>query len=118
MADGTVGTADRVELVAYAGLAVAGLVWPWWHNLAFFAEHGWDGGAGPFLAEAFSTSAGASLTADLAVACAAWLVWMWGEARQLGRRPWVWVVLALGVAFAFACPLFLFLRKRQLLAER
>jgi hypothetical protein len=46
----------------------------------------------------FQTSAGLQVLADLAIALALVLAWLWRDARATGRSPWPWVVatLALG----------------------
>jgi hypothetical protein len=108
--------ADRLQLTLFALLAVAGFVWPWSYNLAHSAAHG-GFSVSVFVAEAFSTYAGASLSADVVVGGTAWLVWMWPEARRLGMRPWGYLAATMLVAFAFAAPLFFFRRKWILLYE-
>jgi hypothetical protein len=109
-------TADRVEAALYAALAVAGVVWPWSYNLAFVEAHG-GFEVGVFVAEAFSTDAGASLSADVLVGGTAWMVWMLREARIIGVRAWPYVIVMFLVAFACACPLFMLHRKVVLMAR-
>ena len=98
--------------VVYLILAVVGAVWPWWYNAAFAIAHGGAFDPSVFVAEAFSTPAGGSLSADILVAAGAGSVWMIAEARRLGMR-FVWAYVALGTLVAFACafPLFLFVRE-------
>ena len=98
--------------VVYLVLALVGAVWPWWYNAAFALAHGGAFDPAVFIAEAFSTPAGGSLSADILVAAGAGSVWMIAEARRLGMR-FVWVYVALGTLVAFACafPLFLFVRE-------
>lgn len=98
--------------VVYAVLALVGAVWPWWYNAAFALAHGGAFDPAVFVAEAFSTPAGGSLSADILVAAGAGSVWMIVEARRLGMR-FVWAYVALGTLVAFACafPLFLFVRE-------
>lgn len=98
----------------YLALAVAGFLGTLFFNLRFAREAGgFDALA--FVAGGFANPAAASLTVDLLVALAAFLVWSWAEARRLGMRRW-WLYLALTflVAFAVAFPLFLLARDRRL----
>lgn len=100
----------------YAALALAGFLGTLVFNLRFAREAGgFDVAA--FVAGGFANPAAASLTVDLLVAVAAFLVWSSVEARRIGmRRWWVYLALTLGVAFACAFPLFLLARDRRLAA--
>ncbi len=99
----------------YAALSAVGLVATWYWNLRFMSEQGGAFSVADFLAGGYANAAAASLTNDLGVACAAFLVWLFAEARRLAmRHAWVFVVLTFGVAFAFSFPLFLCLRERRL----
>ena len=103
--------------IVYLVLAVAGLVLTWTFNLRFMAESGGAFDAVAFVKAGYVNSAAASLSNDLLVALATFLVWSFAEARRLRMRHWWTVpVLCFGVAFAFAFPLFLFFRERRLLA--
>jgi hypothetical protein len=98
----------------YAALVVAGFFGTLVFNLQFAREAGgFDVGA--FVAGGYANPAAGSLTTDLLVALAAFLVWSFSEARRLGMRRW-WVYLAVTflVAFAVAFPLFLWMRERRL----
>lgn len=98
----------------YTALAVAGFLGTLAFNVQFAREAGgFDALA--FLAGGYANPAASSLTTDLLVALAAFLVWSYAEARRLGMRSW-WVYLALTflVAFAVAFPLFLLARDRRL----
>jgi hypothetical protein len=98
----------------YAALAVAGFFGTLVFNLQFAREAGgFDVAA--FVAGGFANPAAASLTVDLLVALAAFLVWSFVEARRIGmRRWWVYLVVTFLVAFAVAFPLFLLARDRRL----
>jgi hypothetical protein len=98
----------------YAALAVAGFFGTLVFNLQFAREAGgFDVAA--FVAGGFANPAAASLTVDLLVALAAFLVWSFVEARRIGmRRWWVYVLVTFLVAFAVAFPLFLLARDRRL----
>jgi hypothetical protein len=98
----------------YAALALTGFLGTLAFNLRFVREAGgFDVVA--FVAGGFANPAAGSLTVDLLVALAAFLVWSFVEARRLGMRHW-WVVLVVTftVAFAVAFPLFLLARDRRL----
>jgi hypothetical protein len=98
----------------YAGLVVAGFFGTLVFNLQFVREAGgFDVAA--FVAGGYANPAAGSLTTDLLVALAAFLVWSFVEARRLGMRHW-WVYLAVTflVAFAVAFPLYLLARDRRL----
>jgi hypothetical protein len=103
--------------ILYAALAAVGLVATWYFNLRFMAESGGSFSVVEFTRAGYANSASSSLSNDLLVGCAAFLVWSYAEARRLAmRRWWVWPVLTFGIAFAFAFPLFLFARERRLQA--
>ena len=101
--------------VAYALLAAVGVVATWTFNLRFAAETGGTFSAIEFVRAGYANSASASLSNDLLVGVAAFLVWSFAEARRLRmRRWWIYPVVTFGVAFACAFPLFLFFRERRL----
>ena len=103
----------------YLSLAVLGAVLPWKANLEFMAESG-----GPafdlarFIADASSTAAARSLSADLLIGATAVTIWICVEGpRQKIKGWWLAIPLSFGVDFACAAPVFLFLRERQLQAQ-
>lgn len=101
--------------VVYGILAAIGLVATWAFNLRFMAESQGAFDALAFLRAGYANAASSSLTNDLLVAFAAFLVWSYFEARRLAMRHWwVYPALGFGVAFAFAYPLFLLVRERRL----
>ena len=103
--------------IVYLVLAVLGLILTWTFNLRFMEQSGGAFDAVAFVKAGYVNPAAASLSNDLLVALATFLVWSFAEARRLHMRHW-WAVpvLCFGVAFAFAFPLFLFFRERRLLA--
>lgn len=104
----------NVKAAAYAALAVLGVVWTGYFNLQAL-EAGL--GVGDFFTMGFVNPVSSSLTADLTVACLAFLVWMPLEARRLEmKHAWVYVVVTFTVAFAFSFPLFLLMRERRILS--
>ena len=60
-------------------------------SLAALWQHGYLGLFEP----AFHSLASAQVLADLAIALALFLSWMWRDASRNGRNPWPWVVLTL-----------------------
>jgi hypothetical protein len=101
--------------LVYAGLALVGLVATWSFNLRFMAQSGGAFDAAAFVRAGYANAASSSLSNDLLVGCAAFLVWSFAESRRLAMRHWwIWPVLTFGIAFACAFPLFLFARERRL----
>ena len=99
---------------AYAGLALLGLLGTWYFNIQYVAQGGAFNPAA-WLRLGFVNPAAASLTVDLLVAFATFILWTVLESRRLRMRAgWLYPVLGLLVAFAFALPLFLLLRERHL----
>lgn len=54
-------------------------------------EHGYWG----ILSPLFQSLAGAQVLADLVIALSLVMVWMWHDARALGRSVWPWLLLML-----------------------
>lgn len=103
--------------IVYLALALIGLIATWYFNFQFMREAGGSFSAVDFVRAGYANAASSSLTNDLLVALAAFLVWSFSEARRLQmRRWWVYPALAFGIAFAFAFPVFLFVRERRLQA--
>ena len=106
----------NAKAAVYGALAILGVVWTAYFNLQAF-EAGL--GAGDFFTMGFVNPVSSSLTADLTVACLAFLAWLPFEARRLQLRNWwIYIVLTFAVAFAFSFPLFLLMRERKLLSSR
>ena len=103
----------------YLILAVVGAVLPWRANLEFIAESGGQAfDLERFIAEASSTAAARSLSADLLIGATAVSLWICIEGpRQKIRGWWIAILLSFGVAFACGAPFFLFLRERHLQKE-
>ena len=103
----------------YLLLALAGAILPWKANLEFIAEGGGQAfDLARFIADANSTAASRSLSADLLVGASAVTLWICVEGpRQKIKGWWLAIPLSFGVAFACAAPFFLFLRERQLQAQ-
>lgn len=105
---------NRGMCVVYAALAVVGAVATWYFNFRFMqSTGGFD--LIEFIKGGFADPAAGSLSADVLVAAAAFLIWVLREASRLNMRyGWIYVLLTLTVAFAFAFPLFLLMRQIQL----
>lgn len=56
--------------------------------------------------------AGMQVLADLAIALAFFLVWMWQDAKKRGVSPWPWIAITL-VAGSFGPLLYLIVRQHQ-----
>lgn len=54
-------------------------------------QHGYVG----IFAHQFQNFAGIQVLADLVIALALFLVWLWQDAKAAGRNPWPWVLLTL-----------------------
>jgi len=100
--------------ILYVLCAIAGVVFTMYFNIQFMIEHG-DFSLRQFIAENYVNNASASISNDLLVVVAAFLIWSFFEARKLGMKNWwVYLVLTFGVAIAFSFPLFLLFRERRL----
>jgi hypothetical protein len=84
-----------VTLAAFGALSGLAL----WH-------HGYWG----ILEPHFKSFGAAQVLADLAIALALFVVWMWRDARANGRNPWPWLVLTLA-AGSFGPLLYLLTRQ-------
>ena len=103
----------------YLLLAILGAVLPWQANLEFMAESaGTAFDLQRFIADANSTAAARSLSADLLIGATAVSIWIGIEGpRQQIKGWWIAILLSVGVAFACGAPFFLFLRERQWQAQ-
>jgi hypothetical protein len=100
--------------IIYAICAVAGVVLTWYFNIQFSIEHGGFSLA-TYINENYVNNASASITNDLLVVVAVFLVWSFVEARRLQMSYWwLYLILTFIVAIAFTLPLFLLNRERRL----
>lgn len=106
-------SSKTLQLV-YAICAVAGVVLTWYFNIQFTIEHGGFSLA-TYINENYVNNASASITNDLLVVVAVFLIWLFVEARRL-QIPhwWLYLILTFVVAIAFTLPLFLLNRERRL----
>jgi Terpene cyclase DEP1 len=106
-----------VRHIIYILLAVASLIWAWSHGIAWMAGGGNLINLPSFFIDSYrSGSAAAFLTIDIAVAWGVFMIWVVGDAHEIGlgnRTGWLFVALSfLGTCFAF--PLYLVVRERHL----
>lgn len=71
-------------------------------------QHGYLG----IFAHEFQNTAGMQVLADLVIALSVFLVWMWRDARAIGRNPWPWLVMTLAIG-SFGPLLYLLTRKTE-----
>lgn len=69
-------------------------------------HHGYDG----IFRYQIETWAGRQVLIDLVIVCTILIVWMWRDAKALGRNPWPWIALTL-VAGSFGPLFYLITRK-------
>lgn len=104
----------KILQLVYGLCAIAGLVFTMYFNILFIIEHG-GFSAITFVTDNYVNNASASISNDILVVVAAFLVWSFIEARRLAmKRWWLYAVLTFTVAIAFAFPLFLLNRERRL----
>lgn len=98
--------------IAYAVLAVAGLIGTWTFNALAIVQ------LRDYLGDLVTSGpAVSSITVDLLVVAVAGCVFIVSESRRLGmRRAWLYIVASGLTAFAFTFPLFLAMRERRLAA--
>ena len=72
----------------------------------------WRDGYWGILAPHFQSWGGAQVLCDLVIALSLVMIWLWRDARRLGRNPWIWLLVTL-IAGSFGPLLYLLSRKRQ-----
>jgi hypothetical protein len=89
-------------------LTVAGLLLPWYFNLAYFAA---GGSIAPaiFFRDAFANPLTTAITADVYLAALAFGVGVAAD-RGMGKARWVAIPLCFGIGLAVALPLYLLWR--------
>ena len=60
----------------------------------------------------FQSWGAAQVLMDLAIALSLVMAWLWRDARQRGRNPWLWLVITL-LAGSFGPLLYLFTRPQK-----
>ncbi|MBD2465858.1 DUF2834 domain-containing protein [Oscillatoria sp. FACHB-1407] len=100
-----------VPKLIYLGLAILGLVLPWYHNWQFFST----GSLIDFINASSANLAAKSVSLDLFITTLSGSIWMYVESKRVGiKLVWLYILLGFLIAFAFAFPLFLFLREAEL----
>jgi hypothetical protein len=94
-------------------LTVIGAVFPNVFIGVDIAEHGWR--PGDYIEAWWETIPNAHITTDLLYAALVFILWTSWDGPREGVRSW-WVVIPATflIGFCFACPLYLYLRERQL----
>ena len=95
----------------YGAMAVIGVCVTWYFNMQPREVS--------FMADLYSTSAGASIGNDITTVCVTFFVWSFVESRRLKMSLYVWGAICVGsllIAIAMMFPLFLLLRERRLTA--
>lgn len=99
--------------VIYCLLSAAGLLVPWYFNLAYLTGGG-SLAPGPFVAAVSANALTTGITWDVYIAAVAASLWMVADARRHGLRgAWIHVALTFAVGLAFAFPLYLARRERM-----
>ena len=93
-----------------AVLAAAGLLLPWYFNLAYFAA---GGSVAPavFFRDAFANPLTTAIAIDVYLAALAFSVGVAAD-RHRGRARWVAIPVCFGIGLAVALPLYLLWRAR------
>lgn len=102
--------------VFYFVLAIVGLVVTWYFNLQYFNLQPREAG---FIALMYVNPASSSISNDLLVVVAAFLVWSFVETGRLNISYWWWTacfIFTFLIAAATTIPLYLLLRERRLIA--
>jgi hypothetical protein len=101
----------NIKKIVYLLLAIAGLIFPWYYNLQFFA----NGSLGEFVAAPAGNLATQSISLDLFIATVVGSVWMYFESKRLSMKlGFVYILIGFLIAFSFALPLFLYVREGKL----
>jgi hypothetical protein len=72
----------------------------------------WHHGLWGIVAPHFQSFGAGQVFADLVIALALAMIWMWHDAKASGRNPWPWIALTL-VAGSFGPLIYLLMRMRS-----
>jgi len=64
---------------------------------ALSAKALWQNGYWGILAPLFQSFGAAQVFADLLIALGLVMIWMWQDAKVIGRNPWPWIIATLAV---------------------
>ena len=95
--------------IFYGLMSVIGVCVTWYFNLQPREVS--------FMADLYSTTAGASIGNDIMVVCVTFFVWAFMECRRLKMSLYLWAGIcaaSLLIAVAMTFPLFLLLRERRM----
>ena len=97
----------------YLGLAVVGLVIPYYFLITFLLKYGVDGRL--FFKQLFGTPISTFFAADLLLSCIVFMMYSGREAsRHSIKHAWICTLVLFTVGLSCALPLFLFLREPYL----
>jgi len=100
----------------YLGLAVLGLVIPYYFLITFLLKYGVDGRL--FFKQLFGTPVSTFFAADLLLSCIVFMMYSGREAGRLSiKNTWICTLALFTVGLSCALPLFLFLREPYLSKE-
>jgi hypothetical protein len=77
----------------------------------------WHHGYWGIIAPHFQSFGGAQVFTDLVIALTLAMVWMWHDAKAMGRNAWPWIALTL-LAGSFGPLIYLLTRKSDMSAAR
>jgi len=97
----------------YLGLAVLGLVIPYYFLITFLLKYGVDGRL--FIKQLFGTPVSTFFATDLLLSCIVFMMYSGREAGRLSiKNAWICTLVLFTVGLSCALPLFLFLREPYL----
>jgi Terpene cyclase DEP1 len=96
----------------YLGLAVAGLILPYWQFVPWVAQNGLD--MRLFVQQLFANRISGFFAMDVLLSAVGAIVFIRGEGTRLGmRRLWLPIVAICGVGVSLGLPLFLYMRESR-----
>ena len=102
------------RMIFFAAASVIGIIVAWYFNIQYI-QASENLSLIAFVQDMYVNSASASISNDLFVVVAVFLVWSFSEAKRLGMRHWwVYPVLTFGIAIAFAFPLLMYMREKAI----
>lgn len=103
----------------YLALAILGFLLPTYYNIQFALTAEVPATLGNWWKACFVSPVTSSISYDLIIGTAAFLVWMLVEGVRLKMdNLWMYVIATFVIAFSFTAPLFLFFREMTLLQKK
>jgi Terpene cyclase DEP1 len=97
----------------YLGLAVIGLIIPYYFLISFLMTYGFD--ARLFLRQIFGTPISTFFAVDLLLSCGVFMIYSGREASRCSmKHTWITALALFTVGLSCALPLFLYLRELAL----